>query len=487
MGVPRRWRVSSRWACLGLALTPALVFTAIPDVVRQAAGQTVKPASRPLVAPAPPPTSPESGRRALPVTPPLATRLVLDNGLVLLVAGRPGLPIVTVKVDVAAGATLDPPDRAGLANLTALLLTRGTAARMGPEVDRAIEFVGGSLEAEGGRDATELTLAVLKKDWSLGLDLLADALRRPAFSADEFTRKREEVQAAVRQGEEDPDEVAGRLLRRLVFPSDPYGRPVTGTEASLARISRDDVVRFHARAYRPPATVVAVVGDVTVDEARQAIAARLGDWRVTGPRPGALPPVKAVLRARTETVSRDLTQATVLLGQASVGRGHPDYYPLLVGSYLLGGGSSSRLYTRVREERGLAYSIDAELAAGARGGFFVVEFQSRNARVKEVLGLVREELSRLRREAVSSEDLERAKAYLVGSFPLRMDTNAEWAALLLRIERFGLGLDYPARYRRAVEGVTAADVLRVARARLDPARMSLAVVGNVAETGMGGS
>jgi zinc protease len=425
---------------------------------------------------------------AAPAGPALATRVVLPNGLVLLVAERPGLPIVTVKVDVAAGALLDPPARAGLANLTALLLTRGTPGRTGPELDRAIELVGGSLEGAGGRGSSELTLAVLKKDWALGLDLLADVLRRPSFPADEFTRKREEVRAEIRRSEEDPGEVADRLLLRLVFPTHPYGRPVVGTDASLGRITRADVVRFHARAYRPDTMVVAVVGDVTVEETRAAVTARLGDWRAQGPR-GALPgpaPVKKSV-ARAETVQRDLTQATVLLGEASIPRAHPDHYPLLLAAHVLGGGSSSRLYTRVREERGLVYSIEAEVAPALRGGLFLVTFQSRSAGVREVLGLVREELSRIRREPVSDEELGQAKAYLVGSFPLRMDTNGEVAALLLRVERFGLGLDYPTRYRRAIEAVTAADLLRAVRAHWDPARMSLAVVGNVREAGLGGS
>jgi zinc protease len=461
----RRGRPGRRgWRRLTLALAPLLAAASGSGTAAGAAPGPAAPAA--LMGPA------------------LATRVVLPNGLVLLVAERPALAIVTVKVEVAAGATADPADRAGLANLTALLLTRGTPGRTGAELDRAIEFVGGSLEGEGGRDASALSLAVLKKDFGLGLDLLAAALRRPSFPPDEFARKREEVQAAVRQGEEDPGEVADQLLRRLVFPGDPYGRPVVGTDASLARMTRADCVRFHARHYRPDRTVVAVVGDVTAEEARAAVTARLGDWRGSGspapvPRPA---PVAGV--ARTETVPRELTQATVLLGQATIARQDPDYYPLLLAAYVLGGSSSSRLYARVREERGLAYAIDAELAPALRGGLFVVAFQSRTARVKEVLGLVREELGRLRREPVSEEELDQAKAYLVGSFPLRMDTNAAMGTLLLRIERFGLGLDYPTRYRQAVQAVTAADLLRAVRRHWDPAKMSLALVGNAREAGL---
>lgn len=439
-----------------------------------------------LAAPADPQTLPPVAADA-PATGALAgwTRFALANGVAVLVAERPGIPIVIVRVAVDAGAALDPPDRAGVANLTALLLTRGSATRSALEADRAIEFVGGSLEGEGGRDASELTLSVLRKDLPLGLDLLADALRRPAFPDAEFERKRDEVRASVRRSEEDPGAVAARALRRLVFPGHPYSRPVTGTEASLAGIARGDIVAFHQAAYWPERTIVAVAGDVTAGAVRAELDARLGGWSATGAAPAAPGPVALGLPSRTETVHRALTQATIMLGQATVTRGHPDFYPLLVASQVLGGGSSSRLYARVREERGLAYSVYAQYAPARLAGFFLVELQCENARVREALAVVRDELVRLRRERVPEEELARARAYLVGSFPLRMDTAADVSDLLIAIERFALGLDYPARFRRAVSAVTVEDVLRAVRTHWDADSMSLALVGNLREAGIG--
>jgi zinc protease len=429
-------------------------------------------------APAPPPALPAPGARGL------AERFTLPNGIVVLVAERPALPIVIARVAVSAGAVLDSPDKAGLANLTALLLPRGTRTRSGPEIDRAIEFVGGSLEAEGGRDWIELSLAVLRRDLGLGLELLADTLLEPTFPADEFERKREEVQATIRRSEEDPESVAGRIFRRLAFPGHAYGQPITGTEASVGRLTRDEAAAFYAAAYRPDATVIAVVGDVKVSEIRQMLATRLGAWRGTPGAPTRPPGIALGTPPGTEMVQRDLTQATVNLGQATVTHGHPDYYPLVVASQILGGGSSSRLYTRVREERGLVYSVYAQYVSQRAGGMVLVGFQSENARVREVLALVRTELLRLRRERVSDEDLARAKAYLVGSFPLRMDTNGELASLLLTVEQLGLGLDYPARYRQAIEAVSADAVLRAVTAHWNPDLMSLAIVGNLREAGL---
>jgi zinc protease len=452
-------------------ILPLLAPVLLPPAVARAQG----PASPPPASP-PPVAAPAA---------PLAARFTLPNGVVVLVAERPALPIVVARVAVEAGAVLDPPDKPGLANLTALLLPRGTRSRSGPEIDRAIEFVGGSLEADGGRDWSELGLSVLRRDLGLGLDLLADVLLHPTFPADEFERTREEVRASIRRSEEDPEAVAGRLFRRLGFPNHPYARPVTGTEESLGRITREDVRAFYAATYRPAGTVVVVVGDVTVGDVLSALAARLGAWRsataapaVPGLAPLGTPP-------RTEMVQKDLSQATVYLGQATVTRPHPDVYPLVVASHLLGGGSSSRLYTRVREERGLAYTVFAHYAPQRLAGMLLVGIQSENGRVREVLALVREELVRLRRERVAEEELARARAYLVGSFPLRMDTNAELAALLVSVEQLGLGLSYPAEYRRGIEAVTADDVHRAVSAHWNPDLMSLAIVGNLREAGLG--
>lgn len=460
----------------GPVAAPALaaLLLLLAGLAGPAAGQAPAPAPAPA---APVPAALEG--------PPLGVRFALPNGLVVLVAERPALPIVVVRVALGAGAVLDPPDKAGLANLTALLLTRGTQTRTGPEIDRAIEFVGGSLDTEGGRDFGGGGVSVLRRDLGLGLDLLADVLLRPTFPPAEFDRKREDVRAEVRRSEEDPGSVAGRLYRRLVFPGHPYAVPVAGTEESLGRVTRDDVAAFYAATYRPDTTIVAVVGDVTVAEVRALLTARFGAWTAPAASLSAPGFVSLGTPSRTETVQRDLTQATVFLGQATVSRPHPDYYPLVVASHILGGGSSSRLYAHVREERGLAYSVFAQYSPGRYGGMFLAGFQSENARVREVLVLVREELVRLRRERVTDEELARAKAYLVGSFPLRMDTNAEVAGLLLGIEQFGLGLDYPTRYRRAIEAVTADDILRAARAHWDPDLMSLAIVANLREAGLG--
>jgi zinc protease len=409
---------------------------------------------------------------------PLAHREVLPNGAVLLVAERPAIPVVVVRVGVPGGAVRDPADALGVANLTAALLTRGTARRSGPELDRAIEFVGGSLEAGAGSDGATITLSVLKKDLGLGLDLLAEVLLQPTFPPDELTRKVTDIKAALQRSEQSPETVAARELGRLMFPEHPYGRPAAGTIESVGKLTREQVTAFYRRHYRPDGATIVAVGDVTVAEIRRELVSRLGAGWAPPPAPvAAVPQAALIVPAEARKIVRDLTQTTALLGRPAIRQVDPDYFPLAVATYILGGGSTSRLYTRVREERGLAYSVYSSLLPGRYGASYLVSLQTRTDGVVEAARLVREEMARLGREPVAPRELALAKSYLIGSFPMRLDTSGKLARFLGAVEESGLGLDYPDRYKEQIARVTATDVQRVAAKYLDPATFSSVQVG----------
>jgi zinc protease len=408
---------------------------------------------------------------------PIAHREVLPNGIVLLVAERPAIPILAVRAYSRAGAVLDPPDRGGLAGLAGSLLTRGTGKRTGPELDSAIEFVGGSLESGGGRDGMSVSLGVLKRDLALGLDLMAEVLLTPTFPEAEFKRKVAQTQAAIKRSEEDPGTVAGRALARLVFGSHPYGRPAEGTLESVGRITRDDVVRFHREHVRPDTTIIAVVGAITVDEARREVTARFGAWpRPAGPAP-SVAEAAAAGPPKEEKIKRDLTQATLVFGRQSIRQTDPDYFPLAVASYVLGGGSASRLYGRVRDEGGLAYAVYAYNNPGRYGAALTVSAATRTAEVPKVVDIAREEMARMAREPVSDRELRLAKDYLIGSFPLRLDTSGKVADFAVSVEAQGLGLDYADRYKERIAKVTATDVQRVAAKFFAPDTYNRVAVG----------
>jgi zinc protease len=408
---------------------------------------------------------------------PLAHREVLPNGVVLLVAERPAIPIVVVRVYLRAGSVYDPTGAGGLANLTADALTRGTAKRTGPELDRAIEFVGGSLEGAAGGDGATVGLSVLRKDLALGLDLLTEVLLQPAFPEEEIKRRREEIAAGIQRSEQDPQTVAERAMVELLYPGHAYSRPVSGTVESVRRLTQEQVAAFHRENYRPDAAVISVVGDVTRDEARRELVARLSAWTApAGTRP-AIPLAPASPPVESRRIERELTQATVTLGRPGIRQDHPDYFPLVVANYILGGGSASRLYAKVREERGLAYSVYSGLGPARYGASYFVGLQTRLEAVDEAVRLVKEEMARMGREAVTPRELGAAKSYLIGSYPLRTDTSGKMAGLLVAVEEHQLGLDWPDRFKAGVSRVTAADIRRVGATYMDPATFSSVTVG----------
>jgi zinc protease len=245
----------------------------------------------------------------------------------------------------------------------------------------------------------------------------------------------------------------------------------------VSRLTREQVVAFHRSHYRPDTALISVVGDVRVDEVRRALAARLGAWAAPASPPSSVAMAPAQAAPVTRSVTRDLTQTTAMLGRPVIARQHPDYFPLLVANTLLGGGSASRLYTKVREERGLAYSVSSGLSPGRYGVSFLVDVQTRNQAADEALGLVKDELARLGREPVGVSELDLAKSYLIGSFPFRLDTSGKMAGFLIAVEDNALGLDYPETFKRRVAAVTAADVQRAAVRYMDPSTLSSVIVG----------
>jgi zinc protease len=385
---------------------------------------------------------------------PIAHREVLPNGTVLLVAERPGVPIVAVRVFMRAGSVFEP-----------------------RELDDAIEFVGGSLEAGAGRDGLTASLSVLKRDLGLGLDLLTEVVLSPTFPEAEVKRKVAQIQAAIKRSEEDPNTVAARALARLVFANHPYGTPIEGTIESVGKLTRDDVVGFYRGYVRPDTAIIAVVGDVTVDEARREVLARFGGWARPAAPPPPTPAEAGSTTPRTEVITKELSQATIMLGRPAIRQIDPDYFPLSVASYILGGGSASRLYSRVRDEGGLAYAVYAYVSPGRYGASFAVSAQTRNGEVPKVIDILRGELGRMSRDPVAEDELRLAKEYLVGSFPLRLDTTGKVADFVVAIEEQGLGLDYADRYKAGIARVTAADVQRAAARFFGPDTFCRVVVG----------
>ncbi|MFN8642563.1 MAG: pitrilysin family protein [Candidatus Binatia bacterium] len=407
---------------------------------------------------------------------PQATQETLPNGAVLLVSEQRNLPLVLVKVVLDAGSRRDPAGKAGVAHLTADLVTEGTAARSAQQIKDQIDFIGASLDADAEQDYATLSLQVLRKDLDAGLELLADVLLQPAMRPDELTRRREAVLATLRSQEDDPTTVAQKTFQRTLFGDTPYGHPVEGTRESVATLTRADLQQFFAAYYRPAGAAIVVVGDVSTDEARAALQRVLANWGGPPPPPFVYPPFTPA-PAQTVRVDRPVTQAGIVMGHLGVARDNPDYEAIQVMNYVLGGGGfSSRLMDNIRTQAGLAYSVGSFFAAGKSPGPFEIVMQTKNASVEDAIARARQQVELIRNEPVRDDELQEARRYLTGSYPLRLDSNAKIADFIAQTWFYGLGLGYADVYIARVNAVTADDVLRVARAYLHPDQLIDVVV-----------
>jgi zinc protease len=410
-------------------------------------------------------------------------RSVLDNGLILLTSEQRALPMVSIELLINAGSVYDGAKQEGLANLTARLLKYGTKQRTALQISETLDFIGAGLETGCGQDVASISVTILKKDLAKGLELLADILTASAFPQGEIDRQKQEIIASIRAREEDPGAVAQRTFAAALFPASPYGRLVEGSEASVKNLQQTSLRAFFARYYRPNRSIMAVVGDVSEQEIAQALNQAFRGWNKGEPSGQPSAPAK-IGGPQLLRVNRDLTQANIILGHNGVTRGNPDYYATQVMNYILGGGDfSSRAMDSIRNERGLAYSVYSFFSAQKNHGTFQFVMQTKNETAQEAIRIANDEIRRIREEPVSEQELNDAKDYLIGSFPLRYDTNRKVASFLAQVEYFQLGLDYPDRYDDLIRKVSRADVQRVAKQYLHPDKFITVIVGNQQKLG----
>ena len=409
---------------------------------------------------------------------PPVQRMTLSNQMVLLTSEEHSLPFVTLQLLIDAGSRRDFAGEEGAAYLTAKGLLLGTAKRGEKAINEELDFMGASLNSSAERDYATLTLRILKKDLEKGLDLFMEVLTQPAFHQEEVKREVQKTLAAIQAAEDQPDDVAEKTFQENLFLSGPYRHPVEGTKKSLPSMTRETLDRFYKKSYLPNHSILAVAGDITQEEVKTKVIPRLEKWP-----PGKI--VDALVKndfakgPKTVKIDRMLAQASIILGHAGVSRDNPDFYAITVMNYILGGsGLSSRLMEEVRNKRGLAYSVNSFFEPGKFPGSFQIGLQTKNVSAREAISLAREEMKRIQKEPVSEKEIEGARKYLIGSFPMRMDTQGKLVNFLLQVEYYGLGLDYPERYSRLIQAVTREDVLRVARKYLQPENCILVVVAN---------
>lgn len=407
-------------------------------------------------------------------------RTALGNGIVVLSRENFSSPSVVVSGYLLAGALYEPDRQAGLANLTASSLMRGTRRQSFQEIYESIESIGASLSFHAGKHSTSFQGKALAEDLAPLLHLLADAVRQPAFPTREVDRLRAEKLTSLAIRDQDTGAVAGLEFDRLAYPGHPYSVPAEGDPETVRRLRASDVAAFHRKTYGPRGMVVVVVGAVRRAAAVHAVEAALGDWLPPSqPAEPQLPVLKALDGiARRDRILAGKSQCDLVLGVPGPSRFDDGYLAAALGNNILGRfGLYGRIGDAVREDAGLAYYAYSALTGGPGPGPWSVLAGVNPAHVEKAIDLIRKELGRFTARRVSPQELEENQANFIGRLPLQLESNEGVAGALINVERYRLGLDYYLRYAEKVAAVTRDDVLETARRFLSADRLAIAVAG----------
>ncbi|MGH7782040.1 MAG: M16 family metallopeptidase [Candidatus Binataceae bacterium] len=407
-------------------------------------------------------------------------RMTLSNGAVLLVSEEHQLPMVTVSIAFDAGARRDPEGKGGLAALTARCIEQGTKVLSAADFNEKVDYMGSSVGISASSDYAVADFTSLKKYQNDTLALLTGILTQPGLRDADIERKRAETVAEIHAQEEEPGYTASVKFRRALFGQSPYGHPQDGSAESVAKLTPGDVRAFYHEYYKLGSAVIAVTGDVRADEIKSSLEETLNGLRGTV-APQAAPPALSLPKGLdAKLIDRNVQQANIIMGFGGIARSNSDFYKLQVMNYIFGGGGfASRLVQIVRSQHGLAYSVGSVIQAGKFPGAYGIRLQTKNSSSNEAIKLILEQMRTIQEHQVTGAELDGAKKFLIGSFPLKFDRQSSIAGFMLSIELNNLGLDYADRYPKLIQAVTKQEVQDMARKYLHPDAILLIVVANL--------
>jgi len=410
-------------------------------------------------------------------------KFTLGNDLTLLVMENKKLPLVNFRLVVKAGSVYDPVGKDGLANLTATLIRKGTKTKSFEQISEEIEFVGGTLFSGAALDYAFIAGEFLSKDIDLALNLLSDILLNPVFSQEEFEREKELTLAGLQEEKDDPSTIASEAFYRFLFEKNPYAHPVDGTEPSVKNITREDVVNFYKKYFVPQYSILTLVGDFSSQTVKQKVETALAGWQKSNTNLAKIPaPAKFKGRKLLIVEKPDVTQTQIRIGNISVPRNNPDYFPLVVANAILGGGFSSRLVNEIRVNQGLTYGVSSRFSMFKETGAYVISTFTKNITTRKTIDVALAEVKKFREKGVSQDELQGAKNYLKGLFPLRLETPEALASQITDIEFYNLDSKFVDTYIQKIEAVSLDDIKRVANKYFDYQDVVFVVVTNPKET-----
>ncbi len=396
----------------------------------------------------------------------------LDNGLDVVLEENHASPVVAFQAWVKIGSADEPPDLAGIAHVFEHMLFKGTKKRGVGQIAREVESAGGEINAWTSHDETVYHLVLASRFFDTGLDILADTLMSSSFDAGELERERNVVLEEIKQGLDDPERQAGQGLFQTIFAKHPYGRPIIGSEATVRRLRREDILAFFARSYVARNVTLVVVGDFDADQARKKIAQAFAPMPSGTAAPGRpSEPKQTALRVAGR--ARDVKEAQLLFGYRTPAINHPDVAGLDLLAVLLGQGDSSRLNLEVVRNRQLATNVSAYLFSARDPGALVVAASLPSARVEDATRVVLDEVARLAHEDVPADELAKAKTILESDRVFDKETVQGYARKLGFFSAIAGDPNFEERYLAALQKTTAADLRRIAADYLRPANLSV--------------
>lgn len=386
------------------------------------------------------------------------------------------IPFIALELRFRGGAALDLPGKRGATNLMMALLEEGSADLDSRGFARAVEGLAASFSYDTGDDGVSVSAKMLTENRAEAAALLRASLVEPRFETADVERVRSQVISIIRSDLKDPRDISGRAFDALVYGDHPYGTSRNGTLESVAALTRDDIVTAHANALARDRLYVSAVGDITAAELEALLDELLGDLPATGaPLPADADPN---LPGGVKVVDFDTPQSVAAFAQPGIDRDDEDFFAAYVLNHILGGGGfESRLMTEVREKRGLTYGVYSYLLDRDSAQVWMGSVSSANDRVAEAVEVIRTEWARIRDEGVTEAELNDAKTYLTGAYPLRFDGNGPIANIAVGMQMEGLPTDYIANRNDMVNAVTLEDVNRVARELMDPDSLTFVVTG----------
>lgn len=406
----------------------------------------------------------------------------------------PSIPMLDINLDFNAGTRFDPRDKAGLATMAAGLLDKGVAAegsapaRSEGELADAFADLGAEFGGGVSDDRASIRLRTLSSqaERTAAVTLMSQIVSRPAYPAEMLEREKARMAAALRESETRPAAIGARAFNAALYGDHPYG--FTASPETVQAITRDDLVAFHQRRYDAGHAVVTLIGAIDRTQAQQIaeqLTAGLPRSATAAAAADGLPSVQPLAAPREISLPHPAQQAHVLVGQPGIARSNPDFFAILVGNHILGGGGfTSRLTTEVREKRGLTYGISSGFAPLLQPGPFQISVQTRKDQADEALRVLRAQVARFVAEGPTEAEVKAAKANLINGFPLRLDSNRKLIGNVANIAWYGLPLDYLDGWTRRVEAVTVAQVREAFQRALQPERMVTVVVGAADQPGM---